>query len=330
MLPPLTQGQPLSLIDIAEDKKTTQPPPRYNDASLVRELEEKGIGRPSTYAAILDTIQKRGYAEKRERRFFPSELGLAVSDLLVEGFPDNIMDAGFTARMEDELDEVEEGNRSYQQTLRDFWDPFARALAEAEHNLAAVKGGIATGIACPRCGKPVLIRFSFRAGAFAGSFLGCSAYPGCPFTSNLARDERGGVRIAEKPPQEVREERCPQCQAQMMTAAGRFGRYLRCSAPDCKGTRPYPTGVACPLPGCGGNLVEKRSRFGFWYPCDNYPSCTYSVRNMPVARPCPSCAFPLRTRREGKRGVSLTCPRCRERMMEESPEAPAAGDAGEG
>jgi DNA topoisomerase-1 len=294
----------------------------------VHELEEKGIGRPSTYAAILDTIQRRGYVEKKERRFHPTELGLAVSDLLVEGFPDNIMDAGFTARMEDELDEVEEGNRSYRQTLADFWEPFARALASADEKLAVVKGGLPTPIACPKCGKPVLIRFSFRAGAFAGPFLGCSAYPDCDFTSNFARDERGEVRITEKPPQELREEKCPVCEARMLASEGRFGRYLRCSTPGCKGSRPWPTGVKCPQEGCGGNLVEKRSRFGYWYPCDNYPDCTYSVRNLPVARPCPSCDFPIMTRREGKRGVSLTCPKCKERMMEEAPEAPAEGNGG--
>ncbi len=325
-LPPLADGQELALLDLLSEKKTTQPPPRFNDASLVRELEEKGIGRPSTYAAILDTLQRRSYVEKKERRFHPTELGLAVSDLLVEGFPENIMDAGFTARMEEELDEVEEGNRSYRDTLADFWEPFSRTLAAADERLAAVKGGIATSLACPTCGKALLMRFSFRAGVFAGAFLGCSAYPDCPFTSNLARDEHGEVHIAEKPPQELREERCPQCRAQMMTATGRFGRYLRCSTPACKGTRPYPTGVACPLPGCGGNLVEKRSRFGFWYPCDNYPSCTYSVRNTPVARPCPSCGFPLLTRREGKRGVFLTCPKCRERMSGEAPATSSEGD----
>ncbi len=323
-LPPLESGQSLTLRELASDKKTTQPPPRYNDASLVRELEEKGIGRPSTYATILDTIVKRGYVEKKERRYHPSELGLAVSDLLVQGFPDNVMDTGFTARMEDELDGVEEGTQSYERTLEDFYAPFSRALTRADKELAVVKAGLPTGMDCPTCGKELLIRFSFRAGSFAGAFLGCSAYPECKFTSNFARDEQGRLRITERPPQELREERCPTCEARMVAAEGRYGRYLRCSTVDCKGVRAYPTGVPCPE--CGGNLVEKRSRFGYWYPCDGYPDCRFSVRNFPLARPCPECGYPLVTRREGKRGASLTCPSCKHRAMEE--DRNSGGEAG--
>ena len=297
-LPPVTEGETLTLHKIDPEQHFTQPPPRFSEASLVKELEEKGIGRPSTYANILSTIQDRGYVEKKEGRFHPTTLGTKVNDLLVESFPD-ILDVTFTASMEEGLDGVEEGQRDWVKLLGDFYTPFKVDLDKAEVHMRDVKREeIPTDFKCEKCGTPMVIKWGRN-----GEFLACSGYPECKNTKEFLRKEDGTIEIA---PEATTDEKCETCGAPMVVKRGRFGEFLACSRyPDCKTTRPISLGVTCPRPSCGGFLTEKRSRRGkVFFGCSNYAKtgCDFVSWDRPMPQTCPQCEAPFLVKRENRRG----------------------------
>ncbi len=314
LLPPLEEKEALELLELKPAQHFTQPPPRYTEASLVRALEEKAIGRPSTYAAILSTIQDRKYVAKETGKFKPTDLGMLVNDLLVEKFPE-LMDVGFTARMEDELDQIEQGNMQWPDVIKDFYKPFSHDLEAALKTPGKVRPeDVMTDMKCEMCGLPMVKRWGRH-----GWFLACSGYPECRYTSPL--DEATGERAAVEPTNEV----CKLCGAPMVLRAGRFGKFLACSRyPECKSTRPLPLGVKCPLD--GGDIVERRSRKGkLFYSCGNYPECNFISWYRPVNRTCPECQNPYLLEKKTKDAVVVFCPQKSCSYKEESREE-AAGE----
>jgi len=291
VVPPLVEGERLRLRALDPKQHFTQPPPRYTEASLVKTLEERGIGRPSTYAQILSTIQEREYARREKGTLFPTELGMLVTDSLVPHFPE-VMDVEFTAGLEESLDKIEEGEADWVETVAAFYKQFSKDLARAGKKMDDVKKGTETGDACPDCGKPIVEKW----GRF-GKFLACSAYPECKYTKDLGG---GRVKVADEPTEEI----CPTCSKPMVIKHGRFGKFIACSGyPACKTTKPVPLGIGCPQPACGGQLVERRTRKGrTFYACTNYPQCTFSVWTRPIPEPCPKCAAPFLTERIARGG----------------------------
>ena len=306
LLPPLDSGAILELLSLEPKQHFTQPPPRYSEASLIKALEEKGIGRPSTYAAILSTIQDKNYVKLENRRFVPTELGFLVTDLLTSHFPE-ILDTAFTAEMEQGLDKVEEGSVSWVELLRRFYDTFSSRLSAARENMESVKAkGVATDIRCERCGSNMVIRYGRT-----GEFLACSSYPKCKNTKNFRRRDDGSIEIVENEEKETGF-RCRECGAKMLIKKGRYGEFLACSSyPECKFTMPIPTGVKCPKSGCSGELVQKSSRRGkTFYGCTRYPECDYAVWDRPIPIKCPVCDNPFLLERQkgGKGQASVYCP----------------------
>jgi DNA topoisomerase-1 len=317
-LPELRKGQLLRLEKLSKEQKFTQPPPRYSEASLVRELEERGIGRPSTYAGIISTLQDREYARMEDKHLVPTDLGCVVCDQLRGHFAD-LMDIGFTAEMETRLDRIAEGGLSRVELLGDFARAFNPVLENAARNMTTVKGGIPAGIACPECGKPAVIKFGK-----AGAFLACTGYPDCRFTANFSRDEKGKLHPeARTRPEAEKVGVCPECGGDLVVKKARTGsRFIACANyPRCAHAAPFGTGVPCPREGCGGELVEKSSRKGkIFYSCNRYPSCDFALWDPPVAGSCPLCGSPVlveKTTRAGGRRVA--CPRkgCRFARREE-------------
>jgi DNA topoisomerase-1 len=298
-LPPLCEGMVLTCHKLEPKQHFTQPPPRFSEASLVKELEENGIGRPSTYATILTTIRGKGYVELVKKRFRPTELGFIVNDLLIESFPD-VLNVDFTAHMEDSLDQIEEGKTDSLTVLEDFYRSFKQDLERAEKQMQSVRGdGLPVDLRCPACDKPLKIKIGRN-----GPFLACSGYPACTFTQNYTRNEKGKIEIAQPPNDQPTDEMCEKCGSPMVQKQGRFGPFLACSAyPACKNTRSLkgkdpskaePTGVRCPEKGCDGELVSRRSRRGkVFYGCSRYPSCTFAIWDRPVTKPCPQCGAPF-------------------------------------
>jgi DNA topoisomerase-1 len=291
VVPPLQVGELLKLLALDPKQHFTQPPPRYTEASLIKALEEQGIGRPSTYAQILSTIQERGYARRERSTLFPTELGMQVNDLLVPHFPE-VMDVEFTAQLEESLDKIEEGDADWVDTVGAFYKQFSRDLKSAGKTMDNIKAGLETGEACPECGSALLKKF----GRFGG-FLACSAYPECKYTKDL-----GGGR--EKPADEPTDEVCPACGKPMVVKHGRFGKFIACSGyPECKTTKPLTIGIACPEAGCDGQLVERRTRRGkTFYSCTKYPACKFALWARPIKEPCPSCGAPFVTERVARGG----------------------------
>ena len=297
-MPALAEGEVLDLLGLDPRQHFTQPPPRYTEASLIKALEELGIGRPSTYASILGTIiNDRGYVRRERRTLHPTELGVAVTDKLLPFFAD-IMNVEFTAQMEGELDKVEEGALSWVDTIKDFYEPFKRDLARAKKEMGSEKAGVPIGEACPECGGDLLE----RRGRF-GKFIACSNYPECRYKRNLP----GSERAEDQPTDEI----CPTCGKPMVLKHGRFGKFIACSGyPECKTTKPVSLGIACPQPGCSGQLVERRSRKGrTFYGCSAYPACTFVVWQRPVAEPCPKCGATFLTERVARGRQLRTCVR---------------------
>ena len=284
-IPPLEEGEVLGLLGLEPKQHFTQPPPRFTEASLIKTLEELGIGRPSTYASILATIiNDRGYVHRERRTLSPTQLGIEVTDLLLPFFRD-IMDVEFTAQMEGELDKVEEGELRWVDAVQDFYTPFQRDLKAAEKKMPELKGGVETGEPCPECGEPLKERW----GRF-GKFIACSAYPDCKYKKNLPGNER--------PEDEPTDEKCPACERPMVIKHGRFGKFIACSGyPECKTTKPVTLGIGCPE--CQkGQIVERRSRKGrTFFGCSAYPDCKFVLWQRPVAEPCPKCAAPFLTER---------------------------------
>jgi len=297
VVPPLEVGEVLELLALDPKQHFTQPPPRYTEASLVKALEEQGIGRPSTYAQILSTIQDRGYVHRDKGTLFPTDLGMQVNDLLVPHFPE-VMDVEFTAQLEESLDKIEEGEADWVKTVEAFYKQFARDLKSAGKKMENVKVGQVTGEACPDCGQPLVKKF----GRF-GSFVACSAYPDCKYTKDL-----GGGR--EKPADEPIDQACPSCSKPMVIKHGRFGKFIACSGyPECKTTKPLTLGIACPEAGCDGQLVERRTRRGkTFYSCTKYPDCKFALWTRPLREPCPSCGAPFITERVARGGkITRSC-----------------------
>jgi DNA topoisomerase-1 len=308
-LPELSVGESLRLIEgpdqgVTPKQHFTQPPPRYNEALLIRELEEKGIGRPSTYATIISTIQDRQYVEKEELRFRPTELGRTVNNQLVRHFPD-VFDVEFTARMESELDNIEEGDKDWVTTVKEFYSPFAKDLSVAEDQMEGLKGKEEpTDITCEKCGRNMVIKWGRH-----GHFLACPGYPECKNTKQFKKDEEGAIQIVEKQV-EIADEVCEKCGSSMVVKRGRFGGFLACSQyPECKTTKPLKVGVNCPVENCGGELVQKRTKKGrTFYSCSRYPECNYALWDRPVNRPCPHCHSPFLVEKVKKQsGVSIYC-----------------------
>lgn len=306
-LPPLTKGDELKLNKLTKEQKFTQPAPRFTEASLVRELEELGIGRPSTYATIISTLQDRDYVRLEEKHFAPTDLGRVVCDHLREHFR-TLMDVGFTAHMEELLDKVAEGEQDWVALLRDFSTDFNPTLAEAAKAMSQVKTGLSTDIACPECGKLLMVKFGKT-----GQFLACSGYPTCRFTSDYIRDEKGNIQIQERvKPEQEKVGTCPKCGGDLVLKKARTGsRFIACSNyPKCDHAEPFSTGVPCPREGCDGMLVEKSSKRGkLFYSCGKYPQCDYALWDWPVQETCPECGSPLLVLKNTKaKGKFLACP----------------------
>jgi DNA topoisomerase I len=388
-LPLVARGDALRLNSISPEQHFTEPPPRYTEATLVKALEEKGIGRPSTYAAIMTTIQDREYVERVEGRFHPTGLGTTVNDLLVASF-DDLFNESYTARMEQELDEIEEGKLKWTEALREFYEKFAKDLKDAERQMRAAKQqAIPTDENCENCGSQMVIKFgrfgqflacsnypecrttreiakpaaaaavegdgkaAAAAGATAadtaegeqaeecelcgkpmalkrgrfGQFLGCTGYPDC---RNIRKISKSGQVAAAPVPLD---EKCPEDGAHLVRRQGRFGEFVSCSNyPTCKYIKRETTGVACPKPGCRGEIVVKKSKRGkAFYGCSEYPKCDAVYWDKPVLEPCPQCRAPFLLEKTTKKGTTYTCANesCGYRSEPLSaPLAPAATKAG--
>ncbi len=304
-LPPLANGQSLKLLSVKSEQHFTEPPPRYTEASLVKELEEKGIGRPSTYAAILSTIQDRGYVTKVGGKFHPTELGTVVNELLIGNFKD-IFELQYTARMEEQLDEIEEGRETWTDALGDFYKKFSANLEFAEKHMQDYKRmEKPTEHVCEKCGKPMVIRWGKH-----GSFLACSGYPECTNTREVALDLPD---LDSADTGQEKEEFCENCGRAMVLKRGRFGQFWACTGyPDCKTTRRLDAQQKQPdrkleesCPQCGKNLVVKFGRFGEFTACSGYPECKYIKQNLVEGFKCPKCHEGDVAEKRSKRGKTF-------------------------
>jgi DNA topoisomerase-1 len=314
-LPAIEPGEHAPVRSIDPSQHFTEPPPRYSEASLVKELEKRGIGRPSTYASIISTLTERHYAELQQRRFFPTELGESVEKVMVKQFPREF-DVGFTAQMEGELDKVEDGSMGWKEVLEEFWSPFehslesvdAEALIRAAHDLSALETE-----RCPECGGKLLPK-----GGFFGPFVACENHPKtCKFTRPLK---------GKKEPPVLTKYLCPICGNPMVVRRSRSGEFLGCSTfPKCKGTRSMPTGVLCPKD--GGDIAARRSkkRGKAFYGCENYPNCDFVCWDKPVAEKCPECGFEGAEAKSSKtRGHYRRCLKCQNEWDVAAPEGAEA------
>ena len=304
-LPKVAKDDPLTLLEAHSDEKETQPPPRYSEAGLVKELEKRGIGRPSTYASIISTLETRGYVEKQGRTLIPTHTGDVVSSFIEEHFGEYISDT-FTAEMEDELDEIAEGKREYEKTLKDFYTPFNKAV-KSKNKIEKLTnmGNAPAEFPCPLCKGPMVYKLSKN-----GRFMSCKRFPEC-----LGARKEDGSEIA--PPKEIGES-CPECKdGKLIEREGRFGRFIACSNyPKCKFVKKDPaeearakTGVACPV--CKkGEMVERRGKFGLFYSCSNYPECKNAIKAKPTGRLCPECGslMMLGTKTIPERCSNKACP----------------------
>ncbi len=304
-IPNLDLGTRLKLSKLEPAQHFTKPPARFTEAALVRELEDRGIGRPSTYAAIIYTIKTRTYVDLEQRRLFPTDLGKTVNKILVTQFPD-IFDYEFTRAMEEELDSIEDGKEDWVKVLRDFYEPFEADLAAVMKKEKEIKKSTQekSDEVCEKCGKPMLVRWGRH-----GKFLACSGYPECKSTKPLEGSEEA---------QETKEI-CDKCGQPMVIKRGRFGVFLACSAyPDCKNTKALvkSTGVKCPEK-CGGELVERRSKKKrIFYSCSNYPKCKFATWDKPVPAACPSGDSKFMLFKATKtKGEYLLCPVCKTEVM---------------
>jgi DNA topoisomerase-1 len=313
-LPELTQDKVLDVLELIPKQHFTQPPPRFSEASLVKELEENGIGRPSTYATILSTIREKGYVTLEKGYFRPSELGLIVNDLLVENFPD-IFNVEFTSKMEDSLDRLEAAEIKALEALNGFYLPFKKELEAAVDQMVSLKGvGISTELTCPKCDSPLKLKVGKN-----GPFLGCSAYPDCDFTRDYIRDEKGSIKPIEPAIEEFSGKTCPKCASPMVIKPGRYGKFLACSGyPKCEYTESLSTngsaagkstGIRCPEKQCDGEIIQKTSKRGkIFFGCSNYPKCTFATWYKPVDRQCPVCGAPLLVEKSNRaEGRFLAC-----------------------
>ncbi len=304
LLPQLGKGETLKLHEVLPEQHFTQPPARFSEAMLVKELEDKGIGRPSTYAAIISVIKDRDYIQNLERRLQPSELGVLINDLLVENFPD-IMTTEFTSKMEDQLDDIEAGKLEWVDALKSFYTPFKADLEEAEKKMKDVKAQVEeTDEVCEKCDQPMIIKW----GRF-GKFMACSGYPDCKNTRDLGGK---GEKSEGAKPDEV-EGDCELCQSPLIIKRGRFGKFIACSTyPDCKFTKAIGLGIPCPEETCDGEIASRRSKKGrTFYGCTKYPDCKFTSWDKPIGEACPECKNPFLIEKWKKNEhLSVLCPNC--------------------
>jgi DNA topoisomerase-1 len=304
-LPAVAEGEELKFKSIEPEQHFTEPPPRYNEATLVKELEADGVGRPSTYASILSTIQEREYVKKEGGRFSPTELGMVVTDLLLESFED-LFDVKYTARMEEELDEIEDGKIDWRAAMSEFYERFSKDLENAERTMTDIKRmEEPTNLTCEKCGKPLVIKWGKH-----GRFIACTGYPECTNTREVPADpsEGDGADLTEQGDEEY----CQNCGRTMVLKKGRFGQFYACTGyPDCKTTRPIggtqkkadvPLDEKCPQ--CGNSLVMKYGRYGEFTACSNYPTCKY-VKQKTIGVKCPECSEGEVVERRSKRGKTF-------------------------
>ena len=312
-LPHVKEGDVLKTLKINPKQHFTKPPPRFSEASLIKELEKNGIGRPSTYATILSVIRDKGYVDFIKRYFIPSELGFIVNDLLVLSFP-NILDTTFTAQLETSLDDVASGNLNEVQLLTKFYTTFKKSLDRADEHMVNVKGvGVDTDLKCPDCNSQLNIKIGKN-----GHFLACTKYPDCSFTSNYERDEKGNLSIVKRVIDNTKVKDCVKCGKPMVKKDGRFGTFLACTGyPECKHTESVnggqgsrEIGIKCPEADCSGTIVERRSKRGkIFYGCSRYPDCTFASWDKPVDKSCPDCESKYLVEKETKKeGKFIKCP----------------------
>ncbi|KAF3977993.1 MAG: type I DNA topoisomerase [Methylococcales symbiont of Iophon sp. n. MRB-2018] len=303
-LPPMEEGRPVSLKEIIAAQHFTEPPPRYGEASLVKALEEHGIGRPSTYATIISTLQNREYVTLESKRFYPTDVGRIVNKFLTDHFS-KYVDYDFTANLEDDLDAVARGEKDWIPLMHDFWKPFTKLIDEKEESVQRKDvTHEAIDEKCPECDKQLSIRLGRN-----GRFIGCTDYPTCSYTRNVDGDDR------EQQATEIVEGRnCPKCKSDLVIKTGRYGKFIGCSAyPKCKHMepleKPLDTGVECPQ--CNkGNILKRKSRHGkVFYSCSEYPKCNYALWSAPVKEDCPDCNWPVLILKTTKsRGPEKVCP----------------------
>ncbi|MFO7602742.1 MAG: type I DNA topoisomerase [Gammaproteobacteria bacterium] len=301
LLPPLKEGDSVDLLKVKPEQHFTEPPPRYTEASLVKSLEEHGIGRPSTYASIISTLQSREYVEMDKKRFMPTDVGRIVNKFLTEHFTQYV-DYDFTANMEDELDAIARGEEDWVPMMHKFWKPFKALVEDKDANVDRKDvTHEALEEKCPKCGGSLAIRLGRR-----GRFIGCDNYPECDYTRNVNDD-------ADAEPETV-DRKCPQCESDLIIRHGKYGKFIGCSGyPDCRYIepleKPKDMGVVCPE--CKkGSMLERKSRRGkIFYSCEHYPTCKYAVWNQPVNEKCPDCGWPMLTLKTTKRhGTQKVCP----------------------
>ncbi len=304
LLPKMLEGEKVELIALRPEQHFTEPPPRFSEASLVKALEEFGIGRPSTYASIISTLQAREYVEMDKRRFIPTDVGRVVNKFLTQHFTQYV-DYDFTAKLEDDLDAVSRGEEEWVPLMKKFWRPFKDLVDDKEQSVSR-KDVTQEELEekCPQCGKPLAIRLGRR-----GRFIGCTGYPDCDYTRNL-----GDSEDKKSEPEVVEGRSCPECGEPLLIREGRYGKFIGCSAyPKCKHIEPLEqptdTGVTCPQ--CKkGTLLRRKSRRGkIFFSCSTYPDCDYAVWNEPLDEPCPDCGWPILTVKTTKRkGTEKVCP----------------------
>lgn len=305
ILPPLKKGDEVELLDILNDQHFTEPPPRYSEASLIKALEERGIGRPSTYVPIISTLQHRDYVILDQKRFKPTDVGRIVSKFLTQYFTQYV-DYDFTAKLEDDLDAISRGEEEWVPLLEKFWQPFHELVVTTGENVQRKDvTQEALDEACPKCGKPLSIRLGKR-----GRFIGCSGYPDCDYTRNLDADAQ-----ESNEPEIIPDRTCPECNSPLQTRQGRYGKFIGCTNyPTCKHIepliKPLDTGIECPE--CKkGTLLKRKSRYGkVFFSCSTYPACNYAIWNEPLKEACPKCQWPILTIKVTKRkGTEKVCPR---------------------
>lgn len=307
----IEKNEPVELETLHPQQHFTKPPPRYNESSLVKELDNLGIGRPSTYALIISTLLDRKYADKENRSLCATDLGMAVNKILISQFPD-IFNVGFTALMEEELDQIESGEKIRPQVLKDFYDPFDEAIHRAMEKKEEIKESLQeeTEERCPKCGKELVVKWGRN-----GRFIACTGYPDCRHTQPLDEQDTDTDEVCEK------------CGAGMVVKTGRFGRFLACSNyPDCKFTKAFSTGIDCPEEDCKGQIVERKSKRGkIFFGCSNYPNCKFATWYRPVKVRCPSCGNPYMEEKASKaKGQYQQCPKCKHIIQKESEENEAS------
>ncbi|MBO8130415.1 MAG: type I DNA topoisomerase [Candidatus Marinimicrobia bacterium] len=299
----VSKGDLAELIKVEPIQKFTEPPPRYREGTLIKEMDRLGIGRPSTYATIVSTILQRKYVEKKRGVLYPTELGQVVNQILVNGMPE-IFNVDFTARMEKELDKIESGNKEWVRVVREFYVPFKKALDMLNENRRKIKIGLQekTDQTCELCGAPMVIKWSRK-----GKFLSCSNYPKCKNARSLSSLGETEKKV------------CPECGSNMLIKDGKFGRFWACSRyPQCKTTLPYTLGIGCPEEGCDGEIVLRRSGKGkVFYGCSKYPDCKFASWYEPVDQACSNCGYGVLVRRvDNRQGNYLECPRCKSKYKE--------------